>query len=66
MLAVVCDDHKSIMEARLMEMQKSNKIPPGKIKFEQIKAVATDCIVGLNDDYIEVELQRGINSERKL
>jgi hypothetical protein len=66
MLAVVCDDHKNIMEDRLVRMQEAKKIPSGKINFVQMKAVTTDCIVGLEDDYVEQELQRGINSDRKV
>jgi hypothetical protein len=66
MLAVVCDHHKSALEERLMAMQSSNKIPAGKIKFEPTKAVVTDCMIGMNEDYVDMELKRGINSDRKM
>lgn len=66
MLAVVCEDHKSTMEERLIMMQEANRIPPGKIKFEQVKAVVTDCIVGTEDDYAELDLKRGAQSDRKI
>ncbi len=54
MLAVVCEDHKSAVEARLTVMQEANKIPQGTIHFQQVKAVVTDCVTGINEDYIEL------------
>lgn len=66
MLAVVCDDHKSGLDARLVEMQRENKIPQGKIHFQPVKAVVTDCVMGMNEDYVELELKRGAESDRKL
>ena len=65
MLAVVCDDHRSVLEERLVAMQKANKIPQGKIIFQPVKMVATDCVMGMNDDYVDLELKRGIESDRK-
>jgi len=38
----------------------------GKIIFELIKTVVTDCIIGLNDDFVDLELKRGIASDRKI
>ena len=58
MLAVVCDDHKSMFEARLAFMQEANKIPQGTLHFQQVKAVVTDCITGINEDYIELNDKR--------
>lgn len=66
MLAVVCDDHKGRIEIRLVEMQKEKRIPQGKILFQPVKAVATDCLMGINEDYIELELKRGLESDRKI
>jgi hypothetical protein len=66
MLAVVCDDHKSGIEKRLVAMQKENKIPQGRIDFQPIKTVVTDCVTGLKEDYIELELKRGIETDRKI
>lgn len=65
MLAVVCDDHRSVLEERLISMQKASKIPQGKITFQPVKMVATDCVTGMNDDYVDLELKRGIESDRK-
>ena len=66
MLAVVCDDHKSGIEARLVAMQKEGRVPQGKIHFQPVKAVVTDCVMGANEDYIDLELKLGVNSDRKM
>jgi hypothetical protein len=58
MLAVVCEDHKSGFEARLAAMQEANKIPQGTIHFQQVKAVVTDCLTGISEDYIELNGNR--------
>jgi hypothetical protein len=55
MLAVVCTDHKCELETRLVAMQEANKIPPGSIDFQPIKAVTTDCITGIDEDHIELD-----------
>ena len=66
MIAVVCDDHKNGIESRLIAMQKENKAPPGKIQFQPIMTVVTDCITGANEDYVEIELKRDVESNRKI
>jgi hypothetical protein len=55
MLALVCDDHKSVLEPRLVAMQEANKIPQGSIYFQPVKAVVTDCVTGINEDYVELK-----------
>jgi hypothetical protein len=54
MIAVVCSDHKCALETRLVAMQEANKIPQGSIHFQPVKAVVTDCITGIDEDYIEL------------
>ena len=54
MLAVVCEDHKSVIEARLIAMQDAKKILRGSIHFDPIKAVVTDCVIPFNEEYIEL------------
>ena len=63
MLAVVCEGHKSGLEARLIAMQKEGKVPDGRIQFQSVKAVVTDCITGMTEDYVELELKRGIEPD---
>ena len=57
MLALVCDDHKSVFEPRLAAMQEANKIPRGTIHFQPVKAVVTNCVTGINEDYIDLKLK---------
>jgi len=66
MLAVVCRDHRNGIEARLLAMQKESKVPQGKIHFQPVKAVVTDCVTGISEDYIELELKKGVESDRRL
>ena len=54
MLAVVCNDHKCVLETRLVAMQEANKIPQGSIHFQSLKAVVTDCVTGIDEDHIEL------------
>ena len=66
MLAVVCDEHKDVIQGKIVSMQNEAKIPSGRIKFESVKTVTTDCVVGMNEDYVDIELARGVDSDRKL
>jgi hypothetical protein len=66
MLAVVCDEHKDVLQGKLASMQNEAKVPSGKIKFESVRTVTTDCVVGMNEDYVDIELARGVDSDRKL
>jgi hypothetical protein len=61
MIGVVCKDHMEEIEQRLKFLQMLAKLPGGKINFEPINVVSTDCIKGGYDDYVEVELQRNNN-----
>lgn len=65
MVAVVCEDHKDGLEFKLASMQKAGKAPAGEIHFQAVKAVFTDCVAGMEEDYVEIELKRGVNSDRK-
>lgn len=62
MLAVVCDDHKGAFEARLSTMQEAKKIPQGTIHFQPVKAVVTDCVIAIDEDYIELNAKREGNT----
>jgi hypothetical protein len=50
MIAAVCSSHMKKLENRLHVMQLE-----GNIKFQPLKMVTTNCIKGINDDYIEIE-----------
>lgn len=65
MLAVVCDDHMTGLEARLYMMQKEGRVPAGKIYFQPVLPVVTDCVTGMEEDYVEIEMKRGADSKQK-
>ena len=65
MITVVCEEHRNAIEFKLKESQRVGKIPKGTIVFQPVKMVSTDCIMGLEQDYVDIELNRGINSERR-
>jgi len=65
MVVVVCDDHRAGIEGRLRMLQKEGKVPAGQIRFQPVLPVVTDCVTGMEEDYVEIELKRGVDSERK-
>lgn len=66
MVAVVCDDHRDGLENRLAAMQSTGRVPAGRIHFQPVKMVTTDCVAGMEEDYVEIELKRGKDSDRKI
>jgi hypothetical protein len=52
MVAVICNDHKYALETQLVAMQKANKLPQGRIHFQPVKAVVTNCITRIDEDHI--------------
>jgi hypothetical protein len=66
MIAAVCENHRAILEGKLAAMQKAGKVRQGRINFQPVKMVVTDCVMGMDDDYIDIELKRGVESDRKL
>jgi hypothetical protein len=66
MLAVVCEDHRAILGGKLAAMQKAGKVRQGRINFQPVKMVVTDCVMGMDDDFVDIELKRGVESARKL
>lgn len=47
MIGLVCNDHILSMKSKALSMQKSGKIKKGKIKFQKVKPVMTDCVLNL-------------------
>ena len=45
MIGLVCDNHIFLVKTKVLSMQKSGKIKRGKIKFQMIKQVMTDCVL---------------------
>lgn len=45
MIGLVCSDHVLLMKTKVLSMQNSGKLGMGKIKFQKIKPVMTDCVL---------------------
>jgi hypothetical protein len=54
MIGVSCENHKNLISSKLESLQKSGKIPQGKINFAKLRAVGTDCIRSNPDDLIQL------------
>ncbi|MGQ0795162.1 MAG: hypothetical protein ACT4N5_03135 [Nitrosopumilaceae archaeon] len=52
MVGVTCIGHKSTFVEKLINLQKTGKVPDGAIKLTELKAVGTDCIRMDPDDLI--------------
>ena len=44
MVGITCETHKDIVSTKILELQTNDKIPKGKLQFERLKAVGTDCV----------------------
>jgi hypothetical protein len=49
MIGLVCSDHISMMQSKTTAMQNSGQINKGKIRFQKIKPVMTDCVLNQNN-----------------
>ena len=49
MIGLVCNHHIVAMKTKTLSMQKSGKISKGKIKFQRLKPIMTDCVLNLKD-----------------
>ncbi|MEM3172174.1 MAG: hypothetical protein QXE82_01400 [Candidatus Nitrosotenuis sp.] len=54
MVGVTCETHKNTLSEKLSLLQKEGKVPNGKINFERLKAVGTDCVKANPDDLIQL------------
>ena len=54
MVGVTCNKHKENVSEKIHHLQHLRKIPNGKIKFTELKAVGTDCIKADADDLIQL------------
>ncbi len=54
MLGITCEKHKTSVFSKIGSLQNHGKIPKGKIKFENLKSVQTDCVRGDPDDLIQL------------
>lgn len=65
LVGVVCADHQAAIADRLAELQKAGQIPSGELRFQSLTMVSTDCVTGNNEDYVDIELKRGLDSDRR-
>lgn len=49
MIGLVCSAHISLMEFKTTAMQNSGEMNKGKIRFQKIKPVMTDCVLNQNN-----------------
>ena len=54
MIGVTCQKHKDRVSEKLIVLQSDGKVPQGKIKFTELKAVGTDCVRSDPDDLIQL------------
>ena len=55
MVGITCQAHKNIVSTKILELQTTGKIPTGKLQFEKLKAVGTDCVRIDPDDLIQLD-----------
>ena len=55
MVGITCEKHKNVVYVKIAELQKIGKIPEGKLEFQQLKSVGTDCVKGDPDALIQLD-----------
>ena len=55
MVGITCEKHKNVVSVKIAELQKIGKIPEGKLEFQQLKSVGTDCVKGDPDALIQLD-----------
>ncbi|WOV92620.1 MAG: hypothetical protein R1F52_05775 [Candidatus Nitrosoabyssus spongiisocia] len=55
MIGLVCSKHHTSVLQKIKILQQQNKIPNGKILFNPIKSVGTDCIRSDPDSLIQLD-----------
>ena len=55
MVGITCEKHKNVVSVKIAELQKIGKIPEGKLEFQQLKSVGTDCVRVDSDEFIQLD-----------
>ena len=55
MVGITCERHKDVVSTKVLELQTNDKIPKGKLQFEKLKAVGTDCVRIDADELIQLD-----------
>ncbi len=58
MIGLTCYEHKQKLEAKFVYLQREKHLPEGKINFNPIKIIHTNCITGNQEDKDEIQLKR--------
>jgi len=54
MIGVTCQKHKEGVSIKIKKLQENKRVPKGKIKFNLLKSVGTDCIRSDPDNFIQL------------
>ena len=65
MVAVACNDHRDAILGKILSLQKKGEVPEGILTFEPLGPMQTDCIIGLEEDYADIEADRIALGEKK-
>ena len=55
MVGITCETQKDTVSTKILELQANDKIPKGKLQFERLKAVGTDCVRIDADELIQLD-----------
>ena len=55
MVGITCEKHKDIVSSKIAELQMNDKVPQGKLQFEKLKSVGTDCVRTDVDEFIQLD-----------
>ena len=55
MVGITCEAHRNTVSIKITELQAEGKVPKGKIQFEKLKSVGTDCVRVDSDEFIQLD-----------
>ena len=55
MVGITCEAHQNTVSTKITELQIEGKVPKGKIQFEKLKSVGTDCVRVDSDEFIQLD-----------
>ena len=55
MVGITCEKHKGTVSSKIAELQMNDKVPQGKLQFEKLKSVGTDCVRTDVDEFIQLD-----------
>jgi hypothetical protein len=58
MIGLACYEHRQKLEEKFVYLQREKYLPEGKIHFNPIKVIHTNCVTGNQEDVDEIQLKR--------